>query len=308
MAIFRPGEFPATIRPMQPIKRSAVFVLALALAGALLVQAVQAQAQPQEMSQRSKIIAALNKLRSQGCDGLPGASPELEESPRASRAARQLADGNPLPEALRQAGYRARQALTLHVRGMDLAQPLQAQFPAGACAELLKPGFKEVGLHQSGRDLWLVVALPFTAPAVEDAAQVAQQVLALVNQARAASRRCGNRLWRPAPPVKAQALLTVAAQQHARDMARNNYFAHEAPDGSQVSQRATRAGYAWRKVGENIAAGQGSAQEVVAGWLQSPRHCDNLMDPVYTDMGLAYALAREGDQGIYWVQVFGAPR
>ncbi len=289
---------------MSPVK--SLLFLGAAMACALL--ALPARPQASDTPQRQQLVAALNSLRASGCGGPGTAGPALEESARASRVARYLADGNPLADALRLAGYRARQANMLQVQGLNPAQPLAVQFPAGACAELAKPHLTDLGLFQQGRTLWLVMAQPFTAPATEDAAQVAQQVLALVNQARAASRRCGTRPWRAAPPVRAQAQLTAAAQQHARDMARNNYFAHEAPDGSQASQRASRAGYAWRRVGENIAAGQGTAQEVVAGWLQSPHHCDNIMDPAYTDMGLAFALTREGEHGIYWVQVFGTPR
>ena len=275
---------------------------------AALALAWTTAAQPQEAPQHGKTLAALNSLRANGCGGQTGQLGGLAENPRASRAAKYLADGNPLDEALRLAGYRANLALMVHLGGYDASQAMAVQLPAAYCSDLLKPRFTEAGVYQNAQDLWLVLADPFSAPAANDAPQVAQQVLALVNQARTSSRRCGSRLWRAAPPLRFNALLALAAQHHARDMARNNYFAHEAPDGSQASERATRAGYAWRKVGENIAAGQGSAQEAVASWLKSPRHCDNIMDPAYTDMGAAFALARAADQGIYWAQVFGAPR
>ena len=277
-------------------------------AAVVLALAGLTAAWPQDVPQRSKTVAALSALRSAGCAGQAGTDAGLTENPRATRAARYLADGNALQEALHLAGYRANLAMMMHVQVFDGTQPIAAQLPGSYCVDLLKPAFKEVGVYQRAGELWLVLADPFTAPAEDDAAQVAQQVLLLVNQARATPRRCGSRLWRAAPPLRFNALLALAAQHHARDMARNNYFAHEAPDGSQASERATRAGYAWRKVGENIAAGQGSAQEAVASWLKSPRHCDNIMDPAYTDMGAAFALARAADQGIYWAQVFGAPR
>ena len=70
----------------------------------------------------------------------------------------------------------------------------------------------------------------------------------------------------------------------------------------------TRAGYRWRATGENIAAGQATADAVVAAWLDSPGHCTNIMGPQFTQMGVAFALAPSGNPGIYWAQVFGAPQ
>lgn len=91
-------------------------------------------------------------------------------------------------------------------------------------------------------------------------------------------------------------------------MAAHNYFSHRGKDGSLAGVRATRDGYDWRGIGENIAAGQGSAQQVVAGWLASPSHCFNIMHPDFTEMGAAYAVNPQSDAAIYWTQVFGSPR
>jgi uncharacterized protein YkwD len=69
-----------------------------------------------------------------------------------------------------------------------------------------------------------------------------------------------------------------------------------------------RKGYAWRQVGENIAAGQGSAQQAVSAWLSSPPHCANLMNPNHREMGAAYAVNANSNSTIYWTQVFATPR
>ncbi|MCI0433531.1 MAG: CAP domain-containing protein, partial [Gemmatimonadetes bacterium] len=82
---------------------------------------------------------------------------------------------------------------------------------------------------------------------------------------------------------------------------------HAGRDGSTPAERATRAGYRWRFVGENVAAGQPTPEAVVAEWLGSPRHCANLMDSDYTEMGVAYVTETESEKGIYWVQMFGTP-
>ena len=64
-------------------------------------------------------------------------------------------------------------------------------------------------------------------------------------------------------------------------------------------------GYPWRVIGENIAAGLGSPQQVVAGWLASPGHCANILSPDFAEMSAAYAINDEAAMEIYWTQVFG---
>ena len=91
-------------------------------------------------------------------------------------------------------------------------------------------------------------------------------------------------------------------------MASHGKLSHAGSDGSTHAERATRAGYRWRVVGENIAAGQPNAEQVVAGWLKSAGHCANLMDPDFSEMGVAFAAAPQGGKGIYWAQMFGTPR
>jgi uncharacterized protein YkwD len=91
-------------------------------------------------------------------------------------------------------------------------------------------------------------------------------------------------------------------------MANNNYFAHVGRNGDRAGERAQQAGYRWKRIGENIAAGQDSADSAVNGWLNSPGHCANLMNPQFTDMGAAFAINKKSDLLIYWTQVFGTPR
>ena len=63
--------------------------------------------------------------------------------------------------------------------------------------------------------------------------------------------------------------LIGAAGDHAADMARRRYFAHESPDGQKAGDRVRRAGYRWQRYGENIARGAGSPYEVVISWMNS---------------------------------------
>ena len=102
------------------------------------------------------------------------------------------------------------------------------------------------------------------------------------------------------------ARLARAAQAHTEDMVRRAFFAHESPDGTQVWDRAQSAGYAYRKVAENIAAGQRTPEYVVRGWLASPGHRANILDGALTQIGVGRVLG--GEYGVYWTQVFGTPR
>lgn len=57
-------------------------------------------------------------------------------------------------------------------------------------------------------------------------------------------------------------------------------------------------------MGENLAEGQASADQVVLGWLASPEHCVNLLDPDFRHMGAGYAESAEA-LGPFWVQTLG---
>jgi uncharacterized protein YkwD len=133
------------------------------------------------------------------------------------------------------------------------------------------------------------------------------RVVALVNAARSQGRRCGRERFAPAPPLGVSRKLDDAAAAHARDMLRRKYFEHRGSDGSQPRDRVLRTGYRFRLTGENIALGPESAEEVVAGWLDSPGHCANIMEPRFRDIGVGLARGKKRGQ-IYWVQTFGAPR
>jgi uncharacterized protein YkwD len=122
------------------------------------------------------------------------------------------------------------------------------------------------------------------------------------------ARRCGNDHFAAAPPIGLDATLGSVAEMHARDMARHGRMAHEGSDGSTPAQRLTRAGYGWRTVAENVAAGDTSADAVMRTWLASPGHCANLMNPDVREMGIAWAFEPSSPKGTYWVQLLATRR
>ncbi len=129
-----------------------------------------------------------------------------------------------------------------------------------------------------------------------NAASFAQQVLTLTNAERA-NVGLAALTW--------DNTLAQVAGDHACDMIVRNFFAHTNPDGQNVGDRATAAGYTWIAIGENLAAGHQTPAAAVAGWMNSPGHKANILNASFTALGVGY---REGGSlARYWVQVFATP-
>jgi uncharacterized protein YkwD len=165
-----------------------------------------------------------------------------------------------------------------------------------------------MGDYRQGPDVWLVLASPYLVPSGSQAPVLAARTLELVNEVRARGTHCGDHSFGPAPPVRLSGTLADVAQGHATDMAAHNYFEHEDLAGHSPADRVRAVGYREKLVGENIAYGPKSAEEVVQGWLDSPGHCENIMDPRFAEMGVAYAAGQASRRGLYWVQLLAAPR
>lgn len=109
-------------------------------------------------------------------------------------------------------------------------------------------------------------------------------------------------------PLDLDPRLVEAAQGRADDMADREYYGHTTPEGEGFGQAVARAGYAYAATAENIARGQESVAEVVDGWLESPGHRANLLDPLFTDVGFGFAPGQLGNEHtLLWVQIFGRP-
>jgi uncharacterized protein YkwD len=253
------------------------------------------------------LLRALNLLRQQGCDGRPAPAAALRENARLSEAAARIAGGSKLDGALQAADYRATRAAQITLSGYSGANALAQGAMAASCSEMSQSDLSEVGFYQRGTRTWVVLAAPFTPPGAAQAGDVQAQVLALVNAARARPRECGSESFNATRLLRFSATLQGVSAAHAADMARHSYFDHTGRDGSRVADRASRASYPWRAIGENIAAGQITADIAVQGWLKSPGHCANIMSPDFSEMGAAFAVNPKSSAGIYWVQVFGTP-
>ncbi len=128
-------------------------------------------------------------------------------------------------------------------------------------------------------------------------------MLELTNEARARGADCGPEgVFPPAGPLMAEPRLRMSSRLHSKDMADNGYFDHVSQDGRTFDQRITATGHPGGTIGENIAFGQRDAEEVVQGWIDSPGHCSNIMNPSFRYLGVGAARAMSGQ--IYWTQNF----
>jgi uncharacterized protein YkwD len=121
--------------------------------------------------------------------------------------------------------------------------------------------------------------------------RLANQMLQLINLQRRKAQLAS---------VQVSDSLTRAAQRHAQDLARNQFFSHTGSNGSQPGARAKAAGYSSGFVGENIAMGTSSPEAVMRLWMNSAGHRDNILNARYVDVGVGFA-------NNYWVLMLGNP-
>jgi uncharacterized protein YkwD len=128
-----------------------------------------------------------------------------------------------------------------------------------------------------------------------------------VNAARAQGARCGARGgMAPSRALSWSAALDQLAQRQAVWMADFGLLVHAGRGGETLSQRAAAAGYAFARIGENLAHGQTSVAQTLDGWTASEGHCLNLYDSAVTEMALACVPGRDGRA--FWVLIVGRPQ
>lgn len=252
------------------------------------------------------LLEAINLYRSQpqACAGRASeALPPLGQDARLV-----LAPGvSDWQSALKATGYPMSSARMLSLSGPKDEQAAMAALQESFCQVLLDPQFIEVGVSRQGNDWRVVLARPLLQGKLGDWQAEGQKLLQAVNAARGQARQCGGQAFSKAAPLGWNAVLGGVAEEHSRSMANGNYFSHLDRDGRTPGDRAELGGYSAGAVGENIAAGQGTANAVVQAWLASPGHCANLMSPQYRELGAAYAVDPKSDAGIYWTAMFGTP-
>jgi hypothetical protein len=117
-----------------------------------------------------------------------------------------------------------------------------------------------------------------------------------------------DRITNNQPILAISDVLTKAAQMKADDMAAKQYFSHTSPDGTTPWYWFQKANYNFVYAGENLAVDFTESADIEKAWLASPKHRDNIIDPRFTEIGIATKTANwQGRQTTFVVQLFGAP-
>lgn len=130
----------------------------------------------------------------------------------------------------------------------------------------------------------------------EDLRQVEQQMIHVVNEARA-EHGLGRLSEMPE--------LNAVARRHSEDMAARDYLSHVNPEDLGAPERVNLAGIAFDKLGENIGLNRGHKDPVthaVEQWLASPGHRDSMLDPTFDQTGVGVALSEDGV--FYFTQLY----
>jgi len=107
------------------------------------------------------------------------------------------------------------------------------------------------------------------------------------------------------PALKPNPQLFKAARGHAANMAKQEKMEHVL-DGKGPVQRARAAGYRDDWIGENIAASEEwMPKEIVADWMGSKGHRENILSKKYTEVGVGIAKTDKGEW--YYTLLFGRP-
>jgi uncharacterized YkwD family protein/spore coat assembly protein SafA len=125
---------------------------------------------------------------------------------------------------------------------------------------------------------------------------IESQVIKLVNQERAKQGL---------KPLKANWELSRVARFKSMDMRDRRYFSHTSPTYGSPFDMIKAFRITYRSAGENIAAGQSTAAEVMKGWMNSPGHRKNILNPNFTEIGVGYS--KGGSMRYYWTQMFIRP-
>ena len=128
-------------------------------------------------------------------------------------------------------------------------------------------------------------------PAEDEFAAYRQQVVDLVNAERAEEG---------VEPLVVLDTVTEAANVRAQEI--DSVFSHTRPDGSSCFTLLQALNAGFRTMGENIAKGHGSAQEVMEGWMNSAGHRKNIMNPEFTGIGVG--VYRNSAGVLCWSQFF----
>ena len=98
------------------------------------------------------------------------------------------------------------------------------------------------------------------------------------------------RIKKSLKPLLVNSILNKAAENKAKDMVGKSYFSHISPSGKKWSAFIRDVGYNYAEAGENLANGYDTVGEMVAAWMNSPTHRENILNSqvIETGVGVEY--------------------
>ncbi len=159
--------------------------------------------------------------------------------------------------------------------------------------------------------------MPYPVASLDEIDQ--RRYLNAVNSMRANQRYCGTKFYDVAKPLVWNQALYKASYEHSKDMAITQTMSHPGSGTqsdwtvqqqslkrpSRFSERIENNGYLRHKgIAENIAYGARDLSHVMQQWIHSEGHCRNIMNPTYTELGMAEVKSSDGVS--YWTQNFGS--
>jgi uncharacterized protein YkwD len=309
----RPRRALAKAELMQMPQRT--LLLATALLAVLLPVAGRAAAE----DWRGELLRRINAERQrQGAPALrllrplsEAAQQHAEKIARSGQVRLPRGSEKEVDEWMRRAGYNAHRWTESVVASGDHFDQIVGEWRRrdhSTWGSVIDPEVRDVGIGVARMRGVPLYTFLFAVPEAEhfarattglrDADRVRAAMLAEVNALR---QKAG------APPLKLNPDLEQSAQAHAQDMLARGYFAHKSPSNTTVRERSRKAGYDWRTIGENIAEGQTSVDEVVTTWMGSPGHRRNILNPDFRELGIGLVTGktRDGEYRVIWVQNFG---
>jgi uncharacterized YkwD family protein/spore coat assembly protein SafA len=175
---------------------------------------------------------------------------------------------------------------TYTVKSGDTMWKIASKYQVGV-SELIKanPNVKNANMIYPGQSLNI--------PSGSAYQSMESEVVTLVNKERA---KYGLK------PLAANWEVARVARYKSEDMRDKNYFSHTSPTYGSPFDMLKSFGIQYSYAGENIAAGQTTAQSVVTAWMNSEGHRKNILSSNFKEIGVGYA--KGGSYGHYWTQMF----